>query len=124
MSRALFFAVLACAAPSFAETGYFSGIDDLPLAPGLTETGVAFSFDGAGGRIIGASAAGGVAPAAVRSFYAETLPSLGWALSPGAGEPGESVYSRGRERLSLTIVATGDGAELSVRMYVRPSPGD
>jgi hypothetical protein len=119
MSRAVFVAALICATAAHAEARFFSGIDDLPLAPGLSE-GQSFQFDESGGRITGATASGRTTPAAVRAFYAETLPSLGWSSSPN-GESREMVFLRGRERLTLTITAAGSVASLDVRLLTRPA---
>lgn len=119
MSRAVFVAALICATAAHAEARFFSGIDDLPLAPGLSEA-QSFQFDEAGGRITGATASGRATPAAVRAFYTETLPALGWSSSPN-GESRDLVFLRGRERLTLSIVASGDGASLEVRLLVRPA---
>lgn len=124
MSRAFFVAVAAITAPAFAEGRFFSAIEDLPLAPGLEETSVDYAFAGEEGRIIGAEAQGSGSPEAVRAFYRETLPALGWSQSPGAGSDGELVFQRGRERLSLTIDEAEAGAQVGVRLSVRPSPGD
>jgi hypothetical protein len=111
-----------CAAPAFAEVRYFSTIEDLPLAPGLEEAGRGIYFDSASGRITGALAQGAAAPGAVTAFYMETLPALGWALSPGAGSPGEIVFLRDREQLALLITPTAEGSEMQVRLITRPAP--
>jgi hypothetical protein len=119
VNRFAFAAVLICAAPAFAETRFFATLEELPLAPGLEERASGFSFDGAGGRVVGALAEGPAAPAAVRAFYLETLPALGWSYSPG----GEGlVFLRGRERLTLSIARHGAATEVQVRLFTRPSP--
>lgn len=120
MSRALFAAAaLLFATPAHAE--YFDAIEDLPVAPGLDESAPGFSFDGAAGRIIGASASGEAPPATIRTFYAQTLPALGWAQSPGVSEQGDLIFLRGRERLALTIAPQTNGSALRVRLFMRPS---
>ena len=97
MSRAFLAAALVLfATPAHAE--YFDAIEDLPVAPGLDESAPGFSFDGAAGRIIGASASGEAPPATIRTFYAQTLPALGWAQSPGVSEQGDLIFLRGRVR--------------------------
>jgi len=59
--------------------GAFVGaIEDLPLMPGLIEEEGGMVFDSARGRIVEAFATGPVSEAAVRAFYDETLPQLGW----------------------------------------------
>lgn len=110
--------ILACAAPAFAETRFFAAIEDLPVADGLVEEGVGFSFEDASGRMVSASARGAVAPAAVGGFYLDTLPALGWSYSPG-GE--DLVFLRGRERLILFIAAEDAGSTLEVRLFTRPA---
>jgi len=76
ITTALMMALLAL--PARAD-GFVSAIDDLPLMPGLSEIdGRTMAFDSAQGRIVEAFAAGPLAPGAVRAFYVETLPQLGW----------------------------------------------
>lgn len=58
--------------------GFVSTIEDLPLMPGLIEEEGGMVFDSARGRIVEAFATGPVSEAAVRAFYDETLPQLGW----------------------------------------------
>jgi hypothetical protein len=118
MSRALFLAGLFAAAPALADAGYFSTIDDLPIAPGLVETGGGAGFEGPGGAVVVAFAAGQAAPGAVRGFYGDTLGALGWAPSPGE----DLVFLRGRERLTLGISAREDGVQLTARLVRRPPP--
>lgn len=121
VSRFAIAALMFIAAPSAAHAQYFAGIDDLPLAPGLQEQPAAeFAFASAQGRVIGASAQGVAAPATVLAFYVETLPALGWSLSPGGDD---LVFLRGRERLVLSITATPGGARLDVRLLGLPAPG-
>ena len=59
-------------------TGFVSTIEDLPLMPGIIEEEGGMVFDSARGRIVEAFATGPVSEAAVRAFYDETLPQLGW----------------------------------------------
>ena len=58
--------------------GFVSTIEDLPLMAGLIEEEGGMVFDSARGRIVEAYATGPVSEAAVRDFYDETLPQLGW----------------------------------------------
>ena len=120
MSRALF-AVAAIFLATPAHADYFDAIEDLPVAPGLEEAAPGFSFDGAAGRIIGASASGETPPAIIRTFYAQTLPALGWSQSPGVSEDGDLIFLRGRERLALTIAPRANGSAVRVRLFMRPS---
>jgi hypothetical protein len=101
-------------APTPEATGSFlAGLDDLPLTPGLREikdAGVV--FDKPEGRIVEAYAEGRLSVAKVRSFYAATLPQLGWrAEGPGR-------YRREGEVLSIGIRAAGKG--LTVRFFLSP----
>lgn len=73
-------ALLAAVAsgPAVAQ-GFLAAYEDLPLAPGLAEVaGAGLSFDTPGGRIVETYAKGSVGAADVLSFYAATLPQLGW----------------------------------------------
>lgn len=126
MSRFVFAAALICAAPAFAETAYFVHIDDVPIAPGLSETPGSFAFadTGAGARIVGASAQGQGQAEQVRAFYQEALPQLGWALSVGSGGENETVYLRGREQLSLSFFQRGEEFELQVLLFSDAPPRD
>lgn len=118
MSRALFMVVLACAAPASAQTHYFAAIEDVPLPPGFVE-GETSGFAGEGGRIVLAAAQGELSGLAVREFYYENLPRLGWSLSP---QPDDAlVFQRGRERLSFTVESTGGRTRLGVRLAVLPA---
>ncbi|MBM3583648.1 MAG: hypothetical protein FJX36_04230 [Alphaproteobacteria bacterium] len=102
----------ALAAPALAE-GFVRGIDDLPLMEGLTDVqGAGTVFDSASGRIVETFAAGPVDAASVATFYADTLPQLGWrAEGPGA-------YVREDEH--LTITTTENAAGLTVRFSLTP----
>ncbi len=101
-------------APTPEATGSFlAGLDDLPLTPGLREikdAGVV--FDKPEGRIVEAYAEGRLSVAKVRSFYAATLPQLGW-RAEGAGR-----YRREGEVLSIGIRAAGKG--LTVHFFLSP----
>ena len=108
LAAVLFFAGLAPAAPAF-----LAGFEDVPLMPGLTEDKVAgLLFDKPGGRIVEARASGLVSARAVREFYTETMPQLGWT---GIGE---LRFRREGEMLRLEL--TGDGRRLRVRFYLSP----
>jgi hypothetical protein len=107
----------AGALPDVARAGedaaYVSGIQDLPLMPGLAEVQDAgVVFDKPSGRIVEAYAEGAVSKAAVVQFYLNTLPQLGWRAKA------ESLYAREGENLGLNFLG-GDGA-LIVRFTLQP----
>src|SRR3546814_7081615 len=75
------------------------GVEDLPLMPGLAEIADAATvFDAPQGRIVESYAAGTVAAAEIRSFYAQTLPQLGW-TAVDAGQAGQIGRASCRERV-------------------------
>lgn len=92
---------------------FVDGFEDLPLMPGLANVPAAsVSFDAAVGRIVVAFAEGRVGTPAVRAFYAETLPQLGW--SPD----GVGRWTREGEVLTVDTVVESDG--LVVRFELAP----
>ncbi len=104
--------------PGAAAAAFFSAVDDLPLAPGLSEAveqGV--EFDSPEGRIVMAVAIGaaGEKPglAEVQAFYREALPPLGWRLVSG------DTYWREGERLTLHV--DKDGGRVTVRIRLVPA---
>lgn len=115
MLAAVLAAAALASAPAWAETAFFTDVEDVPLPPGFTEQGPGFSFVGPEGRILEAEAAGAGDPLAVQAFYQQTLPALGWAEAPAAAEG--LVFLRGRERLVLQL---GPGA-LRLRLTVSPA---
>jgi hypothetical protein len=103
------FAVTCTAGLSAAE--FFRSIDDLPLAPGLTEVveeGV--EFDSPAGRIVTAVAAGDVRSDTVIAFYRKALPPLGWSKTPGG------AYHREGEVLTLRLESGGKAVKLMIRV--------
>ena len=107
-SVAAMFATLAGAADVF-----LSRLEDLPLAPGLSEDANAgLSFDSAGGRIVEAYARGNMTEDQVLQFYKETLPQLGWTAES------THQYRRGGERLRLELTPGGQG--LTVHYSLSP----
>jgi hypothetical protein len=124
VSRFVFAAALICAAPAFADTAYFAQIEDLPIAPGLEETGDRFDFTDAGARVLGASARGSAQAEQVRAYYQAALPELGWALSVGSGGENETVSLRGREELALSFLQRGETLEVQVRLFAGAPPHD
>jgi len=83
---------------------FLSRLEDLPLAPGLSEDATAgLSFDSAAGRIVEAYARGNLTEDQVLQFYQETLPQLGWTADNAR------QYRRSGERLRLDVVRSGQG---------------
>jgi hypothetical protein len=99
-----------------AENAFVDGIDDLPLMPGLVGVGdQSLVFDKPDGRIVQAVATGRVRAAAVRSFYADAAPQLGWKSA------GEGRYTRDGESLRIELTDPGaPGGVLTVRFIVNP----
>jgi hypothetical protein len=101
------------AAPDGAADVFLSRLEDLPLAPGLSEdAGAGLSFDSAGGRIVEAYARGNLTEDQVLHFYEETLPQLGWTAENAR------QYRRDGERLRLEILRSGQG--LTVHYSLSP----
>ncbi len=110
-----------CATPVLAQnsskppvTTFFHVMNDVPVMPGLRElTDEAVNFDKPEGRIISATAVSDtVAPVAIKNFYGETLPQLGWlAQSDGS-------FVRDQERLKL-IIEGKEGVSI-IRFQVEP----
>ncbi|MEQ8816649.1 MAG: hypothetical protein RLO51_18000 [Thalassobaculum sp.] len=102
----------AAPAPVRADA-FVDGFEDLPLMPGLRNVPAAsVSFDAAVGRIVVAFAEGAVRMPAVRAFYTETLPQLGWKPE------GADRWLREGEVLTLDTVVEGNG--LVVRFELAP----
>ena len=99
-----------------ADGAFVEGIDDLPLMPGLV--GIAdqsLVFDKPDGRIVQAVATGRVRASAVRNFYADTAPQLGWKSA------GEGRFTRDGESLRIELIDAGaPGGALTVRFLVNP----
>ncbi len=109
------------ATPAGAVDGFVPGVDDLPLMPGLaTIAGQGMVFDAPGGRVVEAWAQGAVSREAVLSFYASTLPQLGWT----AAAP--DLFRRDGETLRLEFPAAGRSVQpvaagsLVIRFYLSP----
>lgn len=95
-------------------TTFFQVMNDVPVMPGLREmTDEAVNFDKPEGRIISATAVSdSVAPAAIKNFYGQTLPQLGWLAQP------DGSFVRDEERLKL-IIEGKEGVSV-VRFQLEP----
>ncbi len=109
LSRASLITAIASAGAALATLAgaadvFLSRLEDLPLAPGLSEDAAAgLSFDSAAGRIVEAYARGDLTKDQVLRFYEQTLPQLGWTAES------ERQYRRGGERLRLELTQSGQG---------------
>lgn len=107
--------VLVVAPARLEAADFFRSIDDLPLAPGLTElVGEGVEFESPAGRIVTAVAGGDVRPDAVQAFYRKALPPLGWALAP------DGTYNRDGEVLTLRLETAGKAVKLRIRVVPAP----
>ncbi|QNM96194.1 hypothetical protein [Chitinimonas koreensis] len=97
IAAALLAGLLALPCPALAAD-MVPGMDNVPLAPGLTAPpDAALVYDAPGGRQVEAEATGAVAVEQVRAFYAATLPQLGWTMVTPAR------YRREMMQLDITI---------------------
>ena len=109
-------ALLTAAAAAGEPVAFVSGIEDLPLMPGLVEVAEAgLVFDAPGGRIVEAYASGAVDRDAVLRFYAETLPQLGWQRL------GAARFRREGETLDVEFSGAAGAAPLTVRFALSPT---
>lgn len=102
----LCWAAAGAAAAARAADGdrFIEALGDVPLMPGFEVDGDSVvSFDSPTGRIVRVSAHGRAGPDAVRTFYRESLPNLGWRT---AG-PDANLYRREGEALTLDIARRG-----------------
>jgi hypothetical protein len=110
-AAAVLAAVLVLAPAGLSAAEFFRSIDDLPLAPGLTEVAEeGVEFESPAGRIVTAVASGNGGPDAVRTFYRKALPPLGWTIAPG------DTYRREGEVLTLTLESEGTTVKLMIRV--------
>lgn len=93
---------------------FFHALNDVPVMPGMRElVDESLNFDKPEGRIISVTAVSDtLAPAAIKNFYQEALPQLGW-KAESAG-----VFFRENERLSL-IVEQKEGVSIA-RLQISP----
>jgi hypothetical protein len=104
LARLLLPVLVLAAAATHAGGAFVPGTEDVPLMPGLAAVeGTDLVFDKPQGRIVEAQARGRVRPEAVRRFYGETLPGLGWT------EAGPQRWQRESEALAIDIKGR-DGA--------------
>ena len=95
------------------SASFLTAIEDMPIAPGLTEkVDSGITFNTPGGRIVSVEAHGNARIPAVRTFYAKALPPLGWVSS------GTDAYRRDDERLTLRFAA--NNGKLTVVFRVVP----
>ncbi len=94
--------------PSALATEYLSMIPDMPLPLGLAEEADKGAvFDAPTGRIATGYASGMIAAGAVRDFYHQTLPQLGWeTVTPG-------TYRRQSETLKIDVLG-GENGDASI----------
>lgn len=95
-------------------TTFFHTLNDVPVMPGLRELpDKSLNFDKPEGRIMAVTAVSDtVKPPAIRSFYAQTLPQLGWSAQT------DGSFVRDQERLKLIIEAS-EGVSIT-RLQVEP----
>ena len=111
-SFAALIAVVVLGTGSAHAQQFVPGTEDVPLMKELAPVkGTDLVFDKPEGRIIEASARGKVTKAAVRSFYASTLPQLGW-------KPSGESWTRETETLHLDI--SGRDGDLWVTFTLLP----
>lgn len=80
---------------------------------GLAPTGESSVFDAPSGRVVETVVEGTATPAAVLSFYAGTLPQLGWRRD------GANQYVRESERLVIEF-PPDIGGRTQVRFFLSP----
>lgn len=107
-AAAFLFAAVLAAAPVAAQTSFITGLNDVPLMPGLSPLGETLVFDKPGGRIAEAVFTSRQGADAVARFYADTLPQLGWRAA------GKDRYVRDREELALHLSGS------AVRVVLQP----
>lgn len=94
---------------------FLSVLDDMPLAPGLTElTDQAADFETPAGRIIDAVAQGEVGSATVMAFYDKTLPALGWVRER------QGLFARDHESLTIAISPAARKGWVTAKFSLRP----
>lgn len=98
--------------------GWFAGLPDLPLMPGLKEVPDAqLHFDKPGGRLVEGQARGKVGRDKALAFYRDSLPQLGW-MPAESKDKSRLAFIREGETLDLTF--TQEGGDLVVTFAIRP----
>jgi hypothetical protein len=110
----LFFLPAICwqAQAETAAPQFFSALPDVPLMEGLQEiTDQTSAYDKPEGRIVDQLALiKNVSNEAIKRFYDQTLPQLGWYKT------GELSYQRDKESMRLSIEENGNRKFLRVRL--------
>lgn len=95
------------------KQAFLTGLEDVPLMPGLSEVEDAgVVFDKPEGRIVETHARGELSPSQVLSYYEAVLPQLGWRAE------GDGRFRREDE--VLRIAFTTVGKRLTVRFSLSP----
>ena len=121
-SRLFSFGLALClgfsAGPVLAD-GFLSKLSDVPLMAGLAEDPKAsLVFDTIDGRVVEAQAGGRVRLPALRAYYREVLPELGWSVTEKSGD---LLCRRPREQLTVHFQAKGADAA-DVHFTLKPDP--
>jgi len=103
--------IFALGSIAWAGEAYLTELEDLPLAPGLTEQQGGMLFESPTGRIVEATASGELTAAQVQSFYQQALPQLGWEAQNGG-------YKRDNEFLRINI----DGSRRTLLVHFSVVP--
>lgn len=98
------------------DSTFFTGIEDFPLMPGLSELSDAtLIFDSPSGRFVEAYAVGKIASTTLQDFYHASLPQFGWQIT------GATTYEREGEALEISIVGPkADDGTRTIRFAISP----
>lgn len=108
--------ILLCPVFAGAAETFLTAIEDVPLAPGLAEQATGgMVFDSPTGRIVEAVASGTVPADEVGTFYAQTLPQLGWTNA------GKMIFKRDNETLRITVEPARQKGATTVRFNLAPN---
>jgi hypothetical protein len=108
------------AAPVADQQLYIAGLGEIPLMPGLTVVEEeSLVFDKPDGRIVEATLSGTVNRQAVRSYYQQIMPQLGWRLTA------TDRFEREGEILRMELVDAGHGKtpstpQTTLRVTLKP----
>ncbi|MEX2616151.1 MAG: hypothetical protein WD767_08655 [Alphaproteobacteria bacterium] len=106
---------MLAASPTGRAEDFIEGFEDVPVMPGMAvDADTAIAFDTPAGRIVEAYAAGNVSAAAIRKFYDDTLPQLGWV------RVGVLAFQREGEALALELIKKDE--TITVRFRLAPTP--